>query len=1201
MKKDKKHNIQNADILGVDYNELNLKLEKEIKESKQAEIVLGKEKYSLRNILETMPDGVYISDQQYNLLFANKYFVKEFGAYEGRKCYEYFRDRKDVCSWCNNKKVFDGKFAREESYNIKNGKIYDVIGTSIILQDGSSGKLEIFRDISKRKQAEEALEKSEGMLHLVLNNSPQLIFWKDRNSVILGCNQGVADYYNIKSHEDIIGKTDYDFKFTKEVADSYREMDRRVMESGIPEYHVVEHTHKPDGTEIWLDINRIPMRDDKNEVVGVLVTVEDITERKRMEEKQLAHLYFVDNLERIDGVMRKSMNVDQMLHDVLETVLDIFECDRAWLLSPCDPDADTWSVPMECTKPEYPGAYALGEDILMTPEMSELFRNALKKNNVIIDDSQKFGIAPDISKKFSIKTWLYMAVYPQTGKPWIFGLHQCSHFRKWTKDEQDLFREIGRRIGDDLSVMFSMNELRSREEKERDFRERLTKLHEVSIELSNCTIEDELWKQAIELGRGKLGFDRLGIWLKTKKTGELCGTFGTDINGNLVDERKYTDTINSDRVMGRALKLKTTCYFKENENILVELDKKIIGQAERAAAPLWDGDHVIGGIIMDNFIQHKAITENDRELLVLYASLLGHLATRIRNEKNEIDFQKKLAALHDVSTELSLCRTEDNLWQMAIKLGREKLGFDRLGIWLKEENSDIMHGTFGIDINGNFVDEHHLSYKLGDNPEAAMSLVIKHKDSIYYKEDDITMDDSIENVVGISEHAIAPLWDGDVVIGIISTDNFIQKNHITENDRELLMLYASFLGHFGLRQRDEEKRIAFDRKMLHAQKLESLGVLAGGIAHDFNNILMAVLGYSDLILQELPNYSPVRDDVNEIKKAASRAAELSRQMLAYSGKGKFVIEPIKLNDLVREMSRMLEVSISKKAVLKYDFADDLPMFNGDATQIRQIIMNMITNASEAIGDKNGVISISTGDMFCDQVCINMLDDAFRDGMYEPMKEGNYIYVEFSDTGCGMNMETKEKLFDPFFTTKFTGRGLGMAAVLGIVRGHNGAIKIYSELGIGTTFTVLFPITESIEQISDEKNSDENDKNKWAGSGTILIADDEKTVCSLGKRMIEMMGFNALTAADGQQAVDLFRENYKDIVCVILDMAMPRLSGEQAFREIKLIHKDVKVILSSGYSEEDATQHFYGKGLDGFIQKPYNMKKFAGEIQSVLES
>lgn len=274
------------------------------------------------------------------------------------------------------------------------------------------------------------------------------------------------------------------------------------------------------------------------------------------------------------------------------------------------------------------------------------------------------------------------------------------------------------------------------------------------------------------------------------------------------------------------------------------------------------------------------------------------------------------------------------------------------------------------------------------------------------------------------------------------------------------------------RKEQEEERRNFDQKMQQSQKLESLGILAGGVAHDFNNILTSILGYSDLAQQSLKPGMPANDHMNEIVKSALQASELIRQMLDYSGKGKFVAEPIDLSALVDDMGRLLEVSISRKCVLKYYSVPNLPSIEADISQLRQVIMNLVINASESIADRSGVIAISTGAMFCDS---DYLSETYLD---ENLPEGLYVYLEVADTGQGMDEETQLKIFDPFFTTKFTGRGLGLAAILGIVRGHRGGIKVYSELDKGTTFKVLLPACS--QQLASELELENNSPN-WKAS------------------------------------------------------------------------------------------------------------------------
>ncbi|MBU5614194.1 hybrid sensor histidine kinase/response regulator [Geomonas azotofigens] len=393
-------------------------------------------------------------------------------------------------------------------------------------------------------------------------------------------------------------------------------------------------------------------------------------------------------------------------------------------------------------------------------------------------------------------------------------------------------------------------------------------------------------------------------------------------------------------------------------------------------------------------------------------------------------------------------------------------------------------------------------------------------------------------------------------------------------------------------KRAEAERQKMEQQLLHAQKLESLGVLAGGIAHDFNNILTTIIGNADLALMRIAPESAVLENLKRIEQAALRAADLARQMLAYSGKGTFVIEPTDLNHLVEEMGHMLEVSISKKASLRYDLRRPLPLVEVDATQIRQIIMNLVINASEAIGDNTGVISVRTGSMDCGT---EYLLDAW---LTDPVPAGRYVFLEVSDSGCGMDKETLARIFDPFFTTKFTGRGLGMAAVLGIIRGHQGAIKVYSEPGKGSNFKVLLPASaRSVGMAADRESCATRDET-WRGEGIALLVDDEETVRGIGSDMLRELGFEVVTAADGREAVQLYASR-DDIDVVVLDLTMPLMDGEQCFRELRRIDPDARIIMSSGFSEYEVTRKFMGQGVAAFVQKPYKLSALRDVLRTTL--
>jgi two-component system, cell cycle sensor histidine kinase and response regulator CckA len=394
-------------------------------------------------------------------------------------------------------------------------------------------------------------------------------------------------------------------------------------------------------------------------------------------------------------------------------------------------------------------------------------------------------------------------------------------------------------------------------------------------------------------------------------------------------------------------------------------------------------------------------------------------------------------------------------------------------------------------------------------------------------------------------------------------------------------------------KRAEAEKGKLAQQVLYVQKLESLGVLAGGIAHDFNNLLMAILGNLDLAMEGLPPGSPIRDNLRAAEIASRRAADLARQMLAYSGRGRFVVEPLRLNRIIEEMGHMLEVSLPKKAHLRFDLAPDLPLVEGDAAQLNQVVMNLVMNAAEAIGDAVGAIAVSTRAQRCtrEQLAQTWIDDE--------LPEGTYAVLEVEDTGGGMDAQTMARVFDPFFTTKFTGRGLGLAAVLGIVRGHRGAIAVESEPGHGARFRVLLPASKEAPSSTQQPGAI---RTACKSGVVVLLADDEEVLRAVGAQMLVRLGYEALIARDGLEALGAVRDlvargEQGRLVCAILDLKMPRMDGVEAFREIEKILPELPVLLSSGYTEQDAAARFDGPGTAGFIQKPYALKTLAAALEA----
>jgi two-component system cell cycle sensor histidine kinase/response regulator CckA len=397
----------------------------------------------------------------------------------------------------------------------------------------------------------------------------------------------------------------------------------------------------------------------------------------------------------------------------------------------------------------------------------------------------------------------------------------------------------------------------------------------------------------------------------------------------------------------------------------------------------------------------------------------------------------------------------------------------------------------------------------------------------------------------------------------------------------------------------ENERLELERRAQHVQKIESLGAMAGGIAHDFNNILMVILGNIELVLAEAPKSSSLRSRLEEIEKSVFMAADLTRKILAYTGKTQFVITAVDISKLAKETSGSLAELLPAAIEIQTRLAPKLPAVKGDAAKICQVIANLVTNAAEAYApDKGGRITVSTGTLYCDA---DYLAHTVKDvtGYENPPPEGVYVFLEVADSAGGMDEKAARRVFDPFFTTKFQGRGLGMSTVLGIVRGLSGAIRLESAVGKGTTVRVLFPAASEDTPVCGQDAATFSAGGKH-GDRMILLVDDESNIRTLARTMLERLGYRVLSAGNGQEAIRIYREKYRDIHCVLLDLSMPEMSGKEVFQKLRRLDPNVCVILSSGYTEEDVMAQFKGEGPAGFIQKPYRLQTLRKKMKKILD-
>lgn len=390
-------------------------------------------------------------------------------------------------------------------------------------------------------------------------------------------------------------------------------------------------------------------------------------------------------------------------------------------------------------------------------------------------------------------------------------------------------------------------------------------------------------------------------------------------------------------------------------------------------------------------------------------------------------------------------------------------------------------------------------------------------------------------------------------------------------------------------RRGEQERHELQARAFQTQKLESLGVMAGGIAHDLNNILTPVIGFAELAAAALPADSPAAGFLAEVEKNARRAADLVRQILAFAGQGRFVVQPVDLSRLVREMGGLLGAAVPLNTTLEYDLAPGLPLVEADATQLRQVVMNLVKNAAEAGEESAGIIMVRTGTLPAAPPAPRPPDP----GAAPP--PGPSVFLEVADSGCGMPADVFEKIFDPFFSTKFTGRGLGLSVVQGIARGHRGTLQVRSEPGRGSTFRLLLPRPpEPLPRPDETRRAAEPPR-----GGTVLVIDDEEAIRVIAARILRGAGMTVLVAADGPEGLGVFREHRGAIDAVILDLTMPGMSGLEAAAALRRERPDLPVVLMSGYSIQEVTRQSAGQGIAGFVEKPFRIPDLLAAVRNAL--
>jgi len=566
----------------------------------------------------------------------------------------------------------------------------------------------------------------------------------------------------------------------------------------------------------------------------------------------------------------------------------------------------------------------------------------------------------------------------------------------------------------------------------------------------------------------------------------------------------------------------------------------------------------------EQLLQAQRLESERGEQLRKQKEILLHLA--LRDELHEADLKKALEIICDAAG--------------------NHLQVERTSIWIyKKDNTGILC----LNLYEREKGKHSEGAELLESEYPAYFQALAHERAIDAHDahtDPRTREfsKSYLSPQGITSMLDAPIRGGGRMLGVLCHEH-VGPARIWRREEQG---FAGSIGDLVASVLAADERRRMQHQLLQAQKLESVGLLAGGIAHDFNNLLTSILGGASNALVELPPDHKSRASVENVVLAARRAAGLTRQLLAYSGKGSYEIKPINISKMVTEIGTLLTTAIPKNVELKNKTQKNLPNIEADEVQVQQVLMNLIINGAEAIGEEKGSVAVSTG---VQELTEPMMTSLLETGSITP---GSYVYIEIVDSGCGMTEETLSKIFDPFFSTKLAGRGLGLAAVIGIVRSQKGGIQVQSKPNEGTKFRVFFPVSDAKSLNEEEEILD------FRGKGLVLLVDDDHAVRLVVRQMFERFGFTVVEAENGRVGVNLLLKHEKEVCLVLLDLAMPVLSGEEAFREMRQLSPELPIIFTSGFDETEATRRFVSEDVTRFLQKPFNSHDLAGKLSLLLD-
>ena len=1093
--------------------------------------------------------GIVYLDKQYRIVRCNVKFEEMFGykleEIKRKNLDEVVDGDQDMTMITQTGESIHGSGKRKR----RNGTYMDVeiYGMPKILGGSISGTLGIYLDITDRKLAAETIVKSQHELEervkertaelirvnkqlqeeivvreqtqkkLIESEEKYRTYIEHANDGISVVHKGKITFVNSRLAEimgykvdELVGKDFLQFIPKGKLNQITDNLKRRLASEEVPEVYESRILHK-DSSEIDVEFNVTTI--ESNDEPATLTIIRDITERKKaaeaLRENQViiaSNIKYFENMNIISESVSQSTEVGEMIKRVIEDVFNIFKADRAWLLYPCDPDSPTFQVPYEHTKPEYPGALESGIDSPVDEGIKQIFEDLLSTDEVIAYDlsNESFRNSEPV-KKFYMQSQMVIAMHPKTGSPWVLGLHQCSHERIWTSEEQKLFKDISLKVKDALNNLLLFKELFNREQ------------------FLNRIIDQSPFATWISDSEGTL--QRANPALKRLL--------------NLTDEQlvgKY-NVLNDTIAERQGLQPLFRTVFEDGKTITFSLE--------------WDGNDMPSiDLKGSNSVNIEAtmfpIHNSEGKLTNVVLNWID-ITERKQAEEAQRVSEEKYRALYNNSPDMYVSVSPDNAGILLCndtllnKTGysREELIGSPIFKMYHDDCMDEVKKTFQEFVETGVIEDKELTIKRKDGSKIDVSL----------------------NVNAVRDQA------GEIIYSISSWRDITDAKK-AENEKKKL-----------------------ETQLQQAQKMEALGLMAGGVAHDLNNILSGIVTYPELLLMDLPEDSHFRRPLKTIQESGMRAVDVVGDLLTIARGVATGKEVMKLNTIVNEYLLSPECQELEKArsfvSYRTDLDPDLLNMNGSPTHINKTLMNLITNASEAIED-SGTVTISSNNRY--------LDEPLKG--YEDVRQGEYVVLSVSDEGSGISPEDLERIFEPFYTKKVMGRsgtGLGLAVVWNTVQDHKGYINVKSSEE-GTVFELYFPVTR--EQVAAEE--EEIPLEDYLGNGEkILVVDDEERQREIAGVLLTKLGYVAESVSSGEEAIEYLKEHPMDLI--VLDMVMPKgINGRKTYEEIIKIRPGQKAIIASGYAKTKEVDLAQELGAGKYIKKPYTLAKVGVAVKEELE-